>query len=304
MDYNERVVCEISHNPPIFGLGSEGYAVLVVQPRMTLRGPKAAKHGYSFKNFQCKLSPFDGVYLTSNPLVKLDNLLGAGEEFANQVQIEFPISRENLERVESMRKSGDVRFRLDLYLSFDELVQLGSTPELGHESPIWGLKRHCSTSAQVSLHIPRSDWIERILPQFQLDRVHLIEIPAIPLKEVANFQASFEALKEAQEHHKQGFFNAAVMNCRQALEKLMDSQMEIVVKSEKKKVPALNERWKRKLGESTYRWLNEAFAALKTVSNDASHRNRDNFDQFESQMIQAITLCLIAYAARNEPGAE
>jgi hypothetical protein len=65
-------------------------------------------------------------------------------------------------------------------------------------------------------------------------------------------------------------------------------------------IPVLDDRWKVKLGESTFNWLNDALAAMKLPGNAMAHGRKANFDQFESQMIQAITTTLIAYAARSE----
>src|SRR3989442_303682 len=83
------------------------------------------------------------------------------------------------------------------------------------KSPVWGLREHHHSSSRVHVEIPRSVWVERVLPQTEFGKIHLIELPVIPLEAVAGCTKAFDALKEAQEHHKNGFYNAAVFNCRQ-----------------------------------------------------------------------------------------
>jgi len=301
-DGSGHPILEFIGSPIVTGNGRFERPVIIVQHEVLFRGPQQAKRGYSYKTLQCRLSPFDGVYISESLPVKLYKILSKDvPPYKEHINIEIPISRESIASIERMRKSANVRLRLDVELIYEELVEIGTIEEYGSKLPVWGISCLQRSAANLYIEIERSAWVDRVLPALEFNKIHLIEIPAIPLESVAAFQKAFDALKEAQEYHKQGFYNAAVMNCRQALEKIMTGKKTIKRSDGNEiEVPSLDARWKKKLGESTFNWLDEALASLKTVGNDAAHRNRNNFDQFESQMIQAIVVTLLAYVAREE----
>lgn len=304
-DNQSYVICELSPDTNwIWATESSERPLLMTSFKLVLRGPRAAGRGYDFRNLQCRLSPFDQTYIADSLPARVDTCLRSNEETTDRsVQVLIPLDAERIAAIERMRKTGDVRLRFDFELMFDEVIELAQVAEHGRQVPVWGLKEHFRTQAQVNLEVNRSVWIDRILPQTGYGKVHLVELPVIPLARVAACAKAFQALQEAQEHHKHGFYNAAVLNCRQALDSLLTAKREIGEGKDKKVIFVLDERWKIRLAESTYNWLNDALGALKRPGNELAHGERSNFDQFESQMLQAITTALIAYAARS-PNAE
>jgi hypothetical protein len=287
------------------GGGNSEYPQLSWQIGMRLDAPQTPQVDYAFRAANAQLyfatgpshKIADARPLTLNRVLSGEINLSIGE----YLNFEFPLDMRRIAAIERVRQGGSLQFNLHVQVWVDEF---GFPPEFKQPKrpAIWGLQDSHRLSMEQRIEIPQSHWVERVLPNIGYGKVHLLELPVVPLEQMASLQKSFDALKEAQEHHKHGFYNAAVINCRQALDSLLTAQMEILDDAGKpRKVPALDERWKVRLGQSTYNWLNEAMASLKTAGNDAAHRNRNNFDQFESQMIQAVTTTLLAYAARSVP---
>lgn len=157
---------------------------------------------------------------------------------------------------------------------------------------MWGIKDHHTLEAKVPVVIPRSVWLERVLPQTGYGKIHIIELPVVPIEKCANLKASCDALRQAQELHKQGFYDEAVGKCRLALEPLFEEN------EAKKKT--LKRSWETRLGKVTYDWLNASFIVLKEPTNKAHHSPATYFDQLDAEMLLAVTTALVAYAAQAE----
>jgi hypothetical protein len=298
-DHSSYVICEISPGPnPLWATGSAERPILIVSFNVVLRGPRVTTHGYDFRTLHCKVSPFDNTYIADSIPARIDRVLKAGEQQTDQqLQIFIPIDPARLARIEELRKVGDLRLRLDCELLFDELVGVGQVEEFGRQVPVWALKQHFVTQGQITINLSRSDWVDRVLPQTGYGQIHLIELPVVSLDRIAALGVAFKAVKEAQEQHKNGHYNGAVVSCRQALDGVLTARGEAVINGQKQSIPVLPENWKQRLGDSTYEWLNDALGALKRPGNEIAHQHR-NFDQFESQMILMLTTTLLAYAAR------
>jgi hypothetical protein len=289
----------------LVGNGSVDYPQLSWQMEMPLDAPKTPQTDYAFRaaNAQLYFATGSGLKIADARPLALNRHLPGHLDFSltEHLNFEFPLDTRRISAIERVRQGGSLQFHLNVQLVVDE-IGINPAHEPTKRPAIWGLTNVHQMRMQERFDIPQSHWVESVLPQIGYGQVHLIELPVVPLEQMVSLQKSFDALKEAQEHHRQGFYNAAVVNCRQALDSLLTAKMEILDDAGKpRKVPALDERWKVRLGQSTYDWLNEAMASLKTAGNDAAHRNRNNFDQFESQMIQAVTTTLLAYAARSLP---
>ena len=297
-DSGGYIVCEVSlDGQQVYGSGRPEWPLLCLHATVLLRGPREAARSYLFRKISCRLSPFDTVYIAESRITKLDHLLKTGEVRTGQnAQVEIPLDLHRLSQIEKLRKSGDVRFRFDFTLDYDEVAQLSETKNsIGQSEPIWGLIAHRHAAGHVTVTIPRSVWADSILPNAGYGKIHFIELPVISLESSKELAASFKALEEAREHHKHGFYKAAVLNCRQALEGILKAKAK---GKDGNLIPVLEEKWRVRLGDATYTWLNDSFGALKRPANDVVHGSEKPIDQFDSLMIQSLTTTLLAYAGR------
>lgn len=292
-----HIMCELSVEQ-IQGNGRPEWPLLHIQLRLVLRGPQVDNHAYRFQSLSCRLSPFDSTYLAESRLAYIDECMPAGEVHArHSAYVEIPLSQERIATIEKLRKSGDVKIRLDFELRYETVVQIATTKNSFNQvERIWGHKSSTSAHQQVHFEIPRSSWVERTLPALGYGKIHLIELPVMELEASEELNVSFKSLQEAQEHHKHGFYKAAIVSCRQAIEGILKAKAK---GRDGNMIPVLDEKWRVRLGQGTYDWLNDAFGALKRPANEVAHGSERKFDQFDSLMIQTLTATLLAYAARS-----
>jgi len=213
------------------------------------------------------------------------------------VYLEFPLDKGRVAALEKCRNGGDLRLRLDLSLVAEKLCAL-QIPPLPHDA-VWGHVSLQYLRLQEDIVIPRSSWVERVLTGVGYGTIHLIELPAVPIQALAGMSHSFAALKQAQEHHRNGLYDDAVGKCRLALEPFFESVKKTTAEGESRRIPQLKAVWQTRLGSATYDWLNSALIGIKDATNKPHHSPNNHYDQFDSQMIQTITTTLIAYAAKH-----
>lgn len=138
------------------------------------------------------------------------------------------------------------------------------------------------------------------MPQIGYGAVQVIELPAVPLMAVENYKEAFQALRQAQEHHKQGLYNEAAGLCRVALERFFDYPEVTGADKLTRRVPTLKKSWETKLGQATYDWLNGSLGAIKQAANPPHHKPGPHYDQLEAQILIAITVAVVAYAAKHD----
>ncbi len=211
--------------------------------------------------------------------------------------LEFPLDAVRVAQLERLRNGGDLTFRLDLKLSAQEF---GPPHEAKEDAPVrCTLRRLHRLTAQLVFTVPKSVWIEQVLPRLGYGMVHIIEFPAASLDSCAELAQSFQALHQAQELHKLGLYDDAVGKCRVALDKFFELADKTGEDGAKRRVPILKRSWEAKLGKDTYTWLDGTLGAIKQAANLAHHSPNAHYSQLDSQMILAITSAVVSYAART-----
>lgn len=220
------------------------------------------------------------------------------------IQLDFPLNNGRITLLENFRNGQDLKFHLRLRLDAEQLYAIAEIPKSAWKSYAWAHVQMHRLHAESDVIVPRSSWIENVLPGLGFGKVHLVELPAVPLQETETIGKAFKALQQAQAFHRSGHYDEAVAKCRMA----MESFWETVDGPEKdgegrpKRIPKLKASWETKLGKATYEWLNASLTAMKQAANPTAHNPDPHYDQFQSQMIQAIVTSLISYAARHNQG--
>lgn len=217
------------------------------------------------------------------------------EEFA---YLEFPLDARRIDALEQLRDGKDLPLRLDLFLSGEEHAVIPGD-EKAKRPALWGMRSLFRLIAQLPFTVPRSRWIENVLPPMGYGVIHIVELPAVPLAACEALQHSYEALRLAQSLHRQGHYDEAVTKCRIALDPFFDYVPVDPSHKDSRRIPQLKKSWETKLGEATAKWFNATLGAIKEAANPTAHSPNRHFDQFESQMLQAITTTVVSYAARS-----
>ena len=214
--------------------------------------------------------------------------------------LEFHLDATRVAALERMRNGGDLKLHIDLEI---EVIQLHALNSSSQEQPLvetrWAHVQRYRLHASADILIPRTTWIERVLPRLGFGTVHLIELPALPVAAVKEMKEAFEALRQAQAFHHVGQYSEAVGKCRVALEGFFEYPAVTDAGGITRNVPTLKSSWQTRLGKATYDWLNQTLSALKAGTNKPHHLASATYSQFDSQMIQLVTTTVVAYAAQH-----
>jgi len=107
-----------------------------------------------------------------------------------------------LTQIEKLREGGDLQGSIHLSLSIER-----------QQPPLIDFRVF-----SFSVRIPKSDWVEKIMPQLKFKEVFLIEIPKI---ENPQFSDVIVKLNEAWKQYSMGEYDKVLSECRKALEGLL-----------------------------------------------------------------------------------
>ncbi len=284
----------------INGTGGAHSPILMLPVRLDLHiHPEDPRVGFRFATLQGRI---DVAHLAFGvaPATNVNVHLRADFKALNDQMhyLNFPLDQARIAFLERHRNGGDLKFQVSLTLTVEKLYALHDPPVPNDAA--WGFVNRLDVSLQREITIPRAAWISRVLPQVGYGTVHLIELPAIALSAVENYREAFQALTRAQEYHRQGLFDEAAGACRIALERFFDYPEVTGADNLTRKVPTLKKSWETKLGQATYQWLNSSLGAIKQAANPPHHKPGPHYDQLESQILIAVTVAIVAYAAKHD----
>jgi len=284
----------------VSGIGGVGYPRLIIPLKLHFNAANDPGTDYCFSGLDARLYHSNAGLAADALPIRLRRVLRSHPSYAgdDHLNLEFPLDARRISQLEILRDGKDLPLRLDLTLAAEEH---GSIPrgEKTNQAANWGLRWHQHLTAQLTFTVPRSVWIERVLAQVGHGVVHVVELSAVPIEACKTLQSSYDGLRLAQTLHNQGLYDEAVMKCRIALEPFFDQVPVDATHKDSRRIPKLKPSWEMKLGKATAVWLNDVLVGIKQAANPTAHSSMRHFDQFESQMIQAITTTVIAYAART-----
>ncbi len=148
-----------------------------------------------------------------------------------------------LSQVEKIREGGDLQARIELFF----IAELQQQPSVKYPA-----------TTSFNIRIPKSDWVEKILPDLKYKEVSLIEIPKI---EKPEFSDTIIKINEAWKMYSMGEYDKVLAECRKALESLIaiiknkGFSKEIEEEGKKKTVPD----WEKALGHKEMSNIMEVF---------------------------------------------
>lgn len=261
-------------------------------------GGMDTREGVQLRQVRAKLTTVEtghAVMATSYELNRL--IVPKFSTTTETAYLEFPLDRVLLAELERIRNGGDLVLRLDATLVADQMLLLNPQRNEG-DAYVWAFSVQHTMWVQQDMTIPRDVWIKRVLPNVGFGKMHVLEFPAVSLEACAALGHSYAALNQAVERHRVGLYDDAVGKCRVALDPFFEAVDIDDGKGGRKKFPKLKASWETKLGQTTYRWMNDALGVLKAAANPSHHSPSSHFDQLESQMLIVVTTALVAYAAR------
>lgn len=279
--------------------GGSLYPRLIIPLRLDVKGiPKKHKE----ELYAAQLGTIQGELVVSGQVIansvpyQLNRLLYEYNQ-DEYIFLEFPLDAKRLEWIEHQRQ-GSMQGSIRVKISCLTIGQERGAPD--ESKPPVAFRDAVTIHGDVPFVVPDTQWREKVLPGLGYGQVITIELPAVPIESIQSMNHSFKALELAQKQFQLGHYDEAAGKCRIALEQFFES----VEKGDGSgdKVPKLKRSWEKSLGESTYRWLDESFGAIKVASNKPHHSPNNHFDRLGAQMLIMVTTVLISYAARQKVG--
>lgn len=133
------------------------------------------------------------------------------------VVLTIPLTVYQLQQIESQR-SGDISLKFDFTFEFAKHY---SVPRKQPASPI---EQFETNFFSMTVNVPRSTWIDKVLPGLGYGKIHLVEVPTAQKAIGDTITRAMEDFQHAQEQMLQGDYNNVLGYCRDALERLSNAR--------------------------------------------------------------------------------
>jgi len=206
-----------------------------------------------------------------------------------QFRLEIPLDLITIDRIEQSRE-GDLRAALNLRGFFAVHISGGT-----------GVQRFETTRIEpIAFTIPKSQWIEKLLPQLGYGRLELIEVRISNGIRAEGLPKAVQEVREARAYLANGDWEKAVTHCRHTLEAILDSrplQLPPVSKFSVKVNTFIHEHL-ASLGEKQSKLLAEEMNLLWEVCSKAAHPNPpDYFKRADANFIVRSTTAILEYVS-------
>jgi hypothetical protein len=208
-------------------------------------------------------------------------MLTPNSSFSSSLYID--LDHYKLGQIEKIREGGDLRARVDIFF----IAELQQQPPVKYPQTV-----------SFDLRIPKSDWVETILPQLKYKEVSLIELPKIEKPEFGDVAAR---INEAWKQYAMGEYDKVLTECRKATEALITVvknrgfQKEITDEKGKRIVPD----WEKVVGHKEVGEIVEAFVQkLFGFLAPGSHYGK-SINKEDAELAIMNTHALVSYVAKK-----
>jgi hypothetical protein len=208
-----------------------------------------------------------------------------------QFRLEIPLNQMALERIERAR-DGNLRAAL----RFDGFIAV--------HGPKGGcIERFERTRIEtMSFMIPKSQWVEQLLPQLGYGTLELIEVRMSNGVRAEGLPKAVAEIREARKYLVDGDWDKAVAHCRNTLETILNSrQLQVPATSAfRMKVDEfVRDHLSSRLGEKQSKLLAEEMKLLWEVCSQAAHPTpADSFHRDDANFILRNTTAIVELVSR------
>jgi hypothetical protein len=207
--------------------------------------------------------------------------------------LEIPLDSLTVERVESSRV-GD----------FMGVLKLRAVFAL-HAAVADGPIQECviAESAEFGLTIPKSHWVEQILPNLGYGQVEILEV-RIPPNRDFGLRDAVKEIREAQALLPLGDWDNVVSHCRNAIEAIPKSQnlqLPATATFRNRVETFMNDCFGSKLGDDEAKYLADSMKNLWSLCSRPNHPSSSTFKRADAEFILRNTMALTEYFGRLLP---
>ena len=220
------------------------------------------------------------------PLVAHD----PNHDATDQVMFEIPMDLPTIHRIETVRNGGNTRIGLKLRLLF----ALHGTNGVA--------SFHGGSVSDLNFTIPRSQWVEELLPGLGYGGLEILEIRYGSGVAAEGLRDSVAEIKEAKKYLAEGQWDKAALHCRMAVEGILTSQ------STTASLPA--NRFDQRVNtfitdnlpgidDAEARLLSEQMNLIWKATSPAAHGTpQHNFKLADAEFVLRTTMAIVEYFSR------
>lgn len=210
---------------------------------------------------------------------------------ATQWRPEIPLDLIAINRIEQAR-SGDLRAAF----TFRPLFVIHS-----QDGPVQSFQ--IGRADTIGFSVPKSQWVEQILPQLGYGRLELLELRISAGAPSEGLPKTADELRQAQDSLRNGEWAKAVAHCRNAIEAIPNSRNLQITSSNPSfglKVDTLvNEHLKSNIQDEQAKLLADEFKSIWNIASKAVHPSApDYFKRADAEFLVRKTAALAEYVGK------
>lgn len=215
-------------------------------------------------------------------------------EFKSGETFTFKLDDRTISFIEANRKDNflvSIEFQISILMKSKVLFrQLGTTNSLDYIQ---------TERATHYFSIPRSTWVENLLPGLGFRNLRLVEVPLnhSTLKEA--YDNIIYEFNQAEEYFNKHDYNKCVAHCRSTLDALKNNLRKI-----KDNIPSESSfDWLKKVDTETFTWIDGLTKANSELASKTHHSGfKGSFARHEAESIYLVTLGLLNFISHTKKG--
>jgi hypothetical protein len=206
-----------------------------------------------------------------------------------QFSLVIPLNLITVERIEQARE-GDLRAALNFQAVF--AIHLSDGPGVERFEP--------ARIEPLAFTIPKSHWVDKLLPQLGYGKVELIEVRIPSGSRADGLPKAVQEIRQARAYLLNGDWEKAVAHCRNTLETILDSrQLQIPPASRfgSKVDTFVEQHLSAKLPGKQSKLLAEEMKLLWETCSTAAHPSPQTFSRADANFIVQNTTDILVYVS-------
>ncbi len=206
--------------------------------------------------------------------------------------LKFNLTKDVISQIEKNRQS-DLRFTIKLNF----LIVIKNKIETVSKKIIWSSNLVQNLNSQIDFHIPKSTWIENLLPSLRYNNIRLIEIPKTHKQLKDEYLDIISEFDKAEDYFNKKDYNKCIAHCRHVLDELNRNLNKV-----KKGEPSESSyTWLSKISKCSFDWINCVCGSTHAISSKTHHSGDfKGFTRQEAESIFLVVLGLINFIAHEK----
>lgn len=200
----------------------------------------------------------------------------------------FSLPQQTIHVLEKLRNGSD----LNLIIKFVFVTQRRSKLQGLGLNDAWSLDGFITAQGEIRFTIPRSYWIEKVMPCLGFPGFSLIEIPLSHKLLVEAYNDIIKEFNSAEKYFRQGDYTKCIGHCRHTMDHLSTNLKKIKSNVDSESMF----KWLSRIDEKTLAWIDDVNKALSSIGSRPHHIGlKKEFTRYEAESIYLITLGLMNF---------